>query len=472
MAGSPLNDARRPWGCLGCLGVVVLVLVVIGAVKAVEHLRGPSEVSDPTVEFAERQEPATTTEQAAPADAQDSYDDGADWPMYGGNAQRTRYLPFATRGTTIRPPLTEKWGNTGKVLLEFPPVLCGRRLYVLRNDALLRAIDRRTGRTAWQKRVGRLAASSPACADGRIYATVLKRNRFDGGGQIIALRARNGARIWRVTLGSRTESSPLIAGDRVIFGTEKGEVLALHRVSGRVLWRYRASGAVKAAVAMEGNTLYVGDYGGRMHAIWARSGKRRWTADLGGSLYSTPAVAYGRVFVGNIDRSVVALGAQTGRIAWRRRAKGYVYSAPAVAPVRGKGPTVFIGSYGGQLLALDARSGRTRWSRELGGRISGGITVVGDLVMYANLGRKSLGIRGASTGDLVYSHRSGAFDPGISDGRRLYINTYTSVYHLVPKAQAAKDRRSLRRAKQARRDQRATRRASASASDVKPAAGD
>ncbi len=462
MAGSPLNDARRPWGCLGCVGVLVLALVVVGVIAGVNRLRGPSEVSDPTVEFVAEDPPAPEEpEEPRPIeDAEDTYDDGADWPVYGGNPQRTRYLPFATRGTTIRPPFTEKWGSTGKVLLEFPPVLCGRRLYVLRNDALLRAIDRRTGRTVWQKRVGRLAASSPACADGRVYATVLKRNRVaNAGGQVIALRASNGRRVWRVVLGSRTESSPLIDGDRVIFGTEKGEVLALNRANGRVIWRYRANGAIKAAVAMDGNTLYVGDYSGRMHAIWARSGKRRWVTDLGGSLYSTPAVAYGRVFVGNINRSVVALGAETGRIAWRRRMKGYVYSAPAVAPVKGKGPTVFIGSYGGQLLALDARSGRTRWSRELGGKMSGGITVVGDLVMYANLGRKSLGIRGASTGELIYSHRSGAFDPGISDGRRLYINTYTSVYHLVPKEQAAKDRRSLRAARQVRREHREARRA-------------
>lgn len=454
MAGSPLNDARRPWGCLGVVGAIVLVLVILGGITLADRLRGPSEVSDPTVEFV-ADDPVAPEAPKPPEDAQDSYDDGADWPVYGGNAQRTRYQPFATRSTTIRPPLTEKWGNTGKVLLEFPPVLCGRRLYVLRNDALLRAIDRRTGRTVWQKRIGRLAASSPACADGRIYATVLKRNRYDRGGQVIALRASNGSRIWRIALASRTESSPLIAGDQVIFGTEKGEVLSLHRVSGRVRWRYRAGGAIKAAVAMEGNTLYVGDYSGRMHAIWARSGRKRWVSDLGGSLYSTPAVAYGRVFVGNIDRSVVAVGADTGRIAWRRRMKGYVYSAPAVAPVKGKGPTVFIGSYGGQLVALDARSGKTRWSRELGGKMSGGVTVVGDLVMYANLGRKSLGIRRASNGDLLYSHRSGAFDPGISDGRRLYINTYTSVYHLVPKAQAAKDRTSLRKAKQARRANRA-----------------
>jgi outer membrane protein assembly factor BamB len=133
-------------------------------------------------------------------------------------------------------------------------------------------------------------------------------------------------------------------------------------------------------------------------------------------------------------------------VAWRRRTKGFVYSAPAVAPVAGRGPTVFIGSYGGVLYAYDARTGRTRWSKSLGGKISGGITVVGDNVLYANLGRRSLGIRRAGDGALLYSHRSGAFDPGISDGRRFYIDTYTSVYHLVPKRQVARDLDSFRNA--------------------------
>lgn len=448
MAGSPLNDPRRPWGCFGCVGVVVAALLVIGGFAVWNHFRGPSEVSNPNVEFTGQAPPST--EPTAPADAEDSFDDGADWPMYGATEQRTRYLPFAGKAP-IRPPLTTVWGSTGRVLLEFPPVLCGRRLYLLRNDGILRAIDRRTGKTAWSRRVGRLAASSPACGKGRVYATVLTRGKGAKGGQLIALRSQNGAVAWRLLLASRSESSPLLTKDRIIFGTEKGEVVAVTRASGRVLWRYRASGAVKAAVARDGNTLFVGDYGGRMNAIWLNSGRKRWTTDLGGSLYSTPAVAYGRVFVGNIDGSVSALGEETGQIAWRRRAKGYVYSAPAVAPVAGRGPTVFIGSYGGVLYALDARSGRPRWTRNVGGKISGGITVIGDLVMYANLGRKSLAIRRARDGELVYTHRSGAFDPGISDGRRLYIDTYTSVYLLSPRARAASDAKSLKEGVAARK---------------------
>jgi outer membrane protein assembly factor BamB len=446
MAGSPLNASRRPWGLIGCFGVVVLLALLGVAAVAFDRLRGPSEVSDPTVEFAETAPPTTTTAQAEPENPKDRYDDGADWPVYGGNPQRTRYLPFAGP-EPIRPPLLERWGSTGRVLLEFPPVLCGGRIFYLRNDGLLRAVERRTGKTAWSTRVGRLAASSPACGGGRVYATVLRRNRAVKGGELVALRATNGHRVWRLRLASRTESSPLITKDRVIFGTEGGDVLSVSRASGRVDWRYRAGGAVKAAVARNGNALYVGDYAGKLHSIWLDSGRRRWVEDLGGKLYSTPAVAYQRVFVGNIDGSVSAVGERSGRLAWRRRTKGFVYSAPAVAPVAGRGPTVFIGSYGGVLYALDARSGRPRWTRNLGGKVSGGVTVIGDLVMYANLGRKSVGIRRARDGALVYSHPSGGFDPGISDGRRLYLDTYTSVYHLVPRKQVRRDVASLRAAR-------------------------
>jgi outer membrane protein assembly factor BamB len=439
----PSSDPRRRRLLLG--GAVVLALLVLAgaAIAIVLHARGPEEVADPSVEFAGGGVP--TTQQRAPADAVDRYDDGADWPVYGANPQRTRYLPVAAP-EPLRPPLVERWGVTGKVLLEFPPVLCGARIYALRNDGVLRAVDRRTGRVRWTKRIGSLAASAPACGGGRVYATVLRRNAFVKGGELVALSAETGERVWRLRLAGRTESSPLLTADRVIFGTEDGDVLSVSRRTGRVDWRYAAGAPVKAAVALDGDALYVGDYAGTMHSIWLRTGRKRWTRKLGGRLYSTPAVAYGRVYVGNVDGSVAAIGERTGRVAWRRRTKGFVYSAPAVAPVAGRGPTVFIGSYGGVLYAYDARTGRTRWSKNLGGKISGGITVVGDNVLYANLGRRSLGIRRAGDGALLYSHRSGAFDPGISDGRRFYIDTYTSVYHLVPKRQVARDLDSFRNA--------------------------
>ncbi|WP_320673044.1 PQQ-binding-like beta-propeller repeat protein [Patulibacter defluvii] len=441
----PVGEPRRPWGCLGCLGVLLLALVIGGGLAAWDRLRGPSEISDSSVEFSDREAPTPAAGPKVPRHREDSYDDGADWPFYGGNEQRTRYLPFP-KGVRIRTPFRTRWREGGRILLEFPPVLCGRRLYLLRDDGLLLAIERRTGKVAWARRVGRLAAASPACGKSRVFVTVLKRDRGSSAGQVAAFTT-DGKRLWRVLLRGRSESSPLLAGDKLIFGTESGDVLAMSPRNGRVLWRYHAGGKVKGGVARNGPTVFAGDYSGQLHAIALRSGRRRWKRDLGGSLYSTPAVAYGRVFVGNIDGSISAVGERTGRIAWRRRASGYVYSSPAVAPVAGRGPTVFVGSYGGKLYALDARSGRPRWIRDVGGKLSGGVTVVGDLVMYANLGRKRTAIRRARDGAEVFSLHSGAFDPGISDGRRLYLLSYSSIYHLSPRAQAFADARSLRAAR-------------------------
>ena len=62
------------------------------------------------------------------------------------------------------------------------------------------------------------------------------------------------------------------------------------------------------------------------------------------------------------------------------------------------------------------------WKYGAGGKISGSPVVVGDLVFYSNLSRRSSGAVGAVTGKPVWATGRGAFSPVISDGRRLYFN--------------------------------------------------
>jgi PQQ-like domain len=113
-----------------------------------------------------------------------------------------------------------------------------------------------------------------------------------------------------------------------------------------------------------------------------------------------------------------------------------------VASVPGAGPTVYIGSYDGRLYAFDARSGSVRWAHNAGGKISGAPVVVGDLVFYSNLSRRSSAALGAVTGKLVWSTGRGAFNPLISDGRRLYLVGYSSLFMLSPEARARRDERA------------------------------
>jgi outer membrane protein assembly factor BamB len=440
----PRLRGRWRWVALG--GVVCVVAAGVAAAFLVTSQ--PGDVSNPDVEFTDTQPstPSAVT-QRQPKPTEHPMDDHFAWPDFGYNKARSRYLPL---NVPLRPPFVTQWRVTGSELIEFPPVLCRRSLYLEKNNGALYKISRLTGRVRWKTKIGYLAASSPACAGNSVYAVVLARGKGIDAGRVIALDLKNGRVRWSRKLPSRAESSPLVASGRIYFGTEDGTVYALRARDGAVRWRYKADGAVKGALALDRGRLFFGDYGGRMHAIRQRDGSQIWeTSSAGGAFglqagrfYSTPAVAYGRVYIGSLDGFVYSFAASNGKLAWRHKTGGYVYSSPAVASVPGVGPTVYIGSYDGRLYAFDARSGRVRWAHNAGGKISGAPVVVGDLVFYSNLSRRSSAALGAATGKLVWATGRGAFNPVISDGKRIYFLGYSSLFMLSDPRQARRDERA------------------------------
>jgi hypothetical protein len=58
--------------------------------------------------------------------------------------------------------------------------------------------------------------------------------------------------------------------------------------------------------------------------------------------------------------------------------------------------------------------------------------VVGDIVYFSNLGKKSTVGLGARTGRKVFDFGRGAYNPVVSDGKRLYLTGYASVTALDP----------------------------------------
>jgi outer membrane protein assembly factor BamB len=386
------------------------------------------DISNPNVEFsnAPGQPPAPAPKPRGDTEA------SFEWPVYGYSKQRTREFRLSDP-SSLHPPYHQKWAERGRVLLEFPPVLGRRALYVLKNNGALYALSRKSGRVLWKKKVGSLAASSPAYAHNTIYAVLLSRYKGASGGRIIALDAKDGRVRWSRKLPSRSESSPLIDHGRIFFGSEDGTVYSLRARDGSLRWRYHASGAVKGALAMDHHrNLYFGSYGGGVYSVRARDGSQRWKAMAGGNIYSTAAVAYDRVYLGSTDGNVYSFGAQTGRLAWRHATGGYVYGSPAVAHVPDGQPTVYIGSYDNKLYALDARTGTPRWTRTAEGKISGGTVVIGDLVFYSTLSKTTTAV-GARTGKFIWRTRRGAFNPAVSDGRRLFLVGYSSLFALMPK---------------------------------------
>ena len=406
---------RRRWPFV----LAGLLVVLAGGALAVYLTMGqtPGDVSNPDAEF-------TDTEPTPPKPKRRDFR----WPFYGYTPQRTRYIE-----ADIRPPLRPRWKWGRGQLIEFQPVLAKNTLFLIRNGGEVVALNARNGRVRWRRDSGAKAASSPAWWKDRIFVTMLEP------GRIIALRARNGKRVWRKSLPSRTESSPLVRRGRVYFGSEDGTVYCLRARDGKEIWTYHAEGAVKAGLAFSKGLLFFGDYGGEVTALRARNGSVVWNRDSegrsfgrSGNFYSTPAVAFGRVYLGNTDGFVYSYVARSGRLAWRTSTGAFVYAAPAVGRVPGFKPAVYIGSYDGNFYALDARSGNKLWTHDAGGKISGAATVVGDVVYYANLGKENTAALNARTGNKVWEFHAGAFNPVISDGRRIYLTGYSSEYAFEP----------------------------------------
>jgi outer membrane protein assembly factor BamB len=423
------------------LGVASFVFVAFAVVLGLWIHGRNDDVSNPGVEF--KPPPPKREIKISP--------ETFVWPIYGFKAARTRSL-----AASIGPPFKPLWLFNTNQLLEFSPILVRGTLYVVRKDSRVYAIDAKTGRQKWTHKVGNLSAASPAYSNGKIFVVTLS-------GRMVAMNAKNGNIRWAMSLGSRSESSPLILGKSVVFGSENGTLYKLRQSNGSVQWTYRAGGAIKGGPAYADGKIYVGAYGGTVHAVRAGNGSPVWRASTSGArfgfgsgnFYATPAVAYGRVFIGNTDGKVYSFATSNGRLAWSKSTGAFVYGAAAVDNVEGVGPTVFVGSYDRNLYALNARTGAVRWSHYSGGKISGAPTVIGKFVYFSTIDTTNTYGLSTRSGQRVFARSSGAYNPAISDGRRIYLTGYESVSAYVQrkdfKRQSLERRAAIRKAKRARR---------------------
>jgi outer membrane protein assembly factor BamB len=409
-------EQHRAWAMALIAAVVV---AIFGVLIAYEELKRPPDVHNEDVAFEAPQEPPAPPPRAKTLN----------WPMFGLNPARTRYMP--AKG--IAPPFRKLWRYTDRPLLEFPPIYVGGVLYAVNNNGYAFALDAKSGRTLWERRIGTLNASSPTYYKHRLYIVNLVP------GHIVKLDAKTGRTIWKRELPGRAESSPVVIDRTVYFGCEDGNLYALSTLSGDVRWTADLGGAIKAAPAYYGGRLYVGDYGGYMNAVDAKTGKLIWqSGSLGpgfggsGAFYSTPAVAFGRVYAGNNDGRVYSFGLREGTLAWSYSTGGYVYSGPTVASTPHSPPSVFIGSFDGNVYSLDAKDGSVRWSRSAGGQVIGSLSAVGDVVYAAEFTNKTTSGFMMRSGRRVFEYPYGTYSPVISDGHRIYLTGYSSITALQP----------------------------------------
>ncbi|MBI4840489.1 MAG: PQQ-like beta-propeller repeat protein [candidate division NC10 bacterium] len=243
-----------------------------------------------------------------------------DWAYYGISPPRDRKGPevrwrFQTQGTLISSPAVDSGGTVyvasmdGKVYALDPPGQAGEpvkvrwtfssggrddkggfenapvigpegTLYIGGNDGILYALDTKTGKPKWtfdavarsgyrtyaifsSVALGKNGTVFFGGKNGWLYAVQETRGLFSSGAQAI----------WRYNLGAGIQSSPLLAGDGIIYlADERGTLHAIRPPasgdSGAALWKFATKGMVisSAALAADG-TLYTASMDGKAYAF-------------------------------------------------------------------------------------------------------------------------------------------------------------------------------------------------------------
>lgn len=223
---------------------------------------------------------------------------------------------FDSDGTVyaLRADGSRRWTATVDRPVVAAPAVADGVVYVADFNGQLHALDAETGRERWVYATGteerrRVIVGGPA-VDGPVYVTNFTWDTPVTHGAIDAVDVDTGERRWRAETGETMLSSPAVADGTVYAGVGLS-VGAWDAGTGRERWRLPAgvAGSVtSSAPAVVSDTVYVGTSGvngGTLYAL-RPDGQSRWTvgADSG---QTSPAVLDGTVYCVTGFGNVVAL---------------------------------------------------------------------------------------------------------------------------------------------------------------------
>jgi outer membrane protein assembly factor BamB len=304
--------------------------------------------------------------------------------IYSGSDGGNVYALNASTGVLL-------WSfSTNGYAVSSSPAVANGIVYVGSGDGNVYALNASTGGLLWSYGVGAFPGveSSPAVVNGVVYVSSYE-------GNVYALNASTGAKLWSSDTGAIIYySSPAVANGVVYAcnGTVEssqgpGIIVALNASTGAKLWSYDTGASIGvSSPAVANGVVYVGSDNGNVYALNASTGALLWKYTTGSYVYSSPAVANGVVYIGSGDGNVYALNASTGAKLWSYTAGDTVISSPAVA-----NGVVYVASsyYSGRgiLYALNASTGAKLWSYSVESQSSAPTIVDGTVYMRAgNLG--------------------------------------------------------------------------------------
>lgn len=198
-------------------------------------------------------------------------------------------------------------------------------------------------------------------------------------------------------------AAPAAAHGILVVAGSDGSLRALRAVDGALLWRFQAKDGIQASPTIAAGKVFAASFDGQLHGLRLVDGQPLWERDLGGIEYSSPTVAEDSVFIagGYPLRQIFRVEAATGASVWEAGANvlaQFSNSSPVVA-----GQAVIVGAMQGHYYSFDLATGAPAWSADTDGIVNLSSPVVHNGSVYAFPGGSSAKLHAidASSGQAI-----------------------------------------------------------------------
>ena len=361
-----------------------------------------------------------------------------DWSQPGGDAANSPgnvSIGGTSAASAWRVRAVDK-ASKRNVRPSVPPIVHGGRIYVYDTSGTVAALAPGGGR-AWSVSLApegeksRPSGGGIAASGNAIFAAT-------GFGELVALDAAAGSRIWTFKMSAPAHSAPTAAGGKVYVVSATNVLHAVNQAHGTEAWQYsgipETAGVISAASpAVSGGTVVVPYSSGEVTAFDTESGELRWadavvrstrTLAVSGlnDVAASPVIHDGVVYATGVSGRTIAVSLASGERLWEQNIGSS--STPAVS-----GNAIFIVDLQDNMVALDRRTGTAFWRTALPVvrkkrffSVWAGPTLAGGILWAVSNDRKMIGVDPA-TGNIIVDREmpSPAYVKPIAAGGQLLV---------------------------------------------------
>jgi outer membrane protein assembly factor BamB len=308
---------------------------------------------------------------------------------------------------------------------------------------LVDIVPKRTVHREWTASLGGDSASlrlalRPMVVDGTVYAA-------SHDGEVVAMSAQNGRRLWAVKTKLALSAGPEVEGELIVLGSSDGDIIALEAANGKERWRKSIGSEILARPLIAKDVVVIRTVDGHVEGLAGSDGAQRWAVDeqvprltLRGT--APPILAGDRIIAGFDSGKVLAIDPRNGDVMWDA-----IVNAPhgrtelerladIDAPARVSGDDIFVVGFQGRVAMLALDSGQIWWARDASSYR--GFTMDDDNLYLTNSDSVVIAMKrndGAVLWEQDAMKRRGLTAPAL-DGDALVVGDFEGYVHWLDKA--------------------------------------